>query len=591
MAGIFAAGSLITLGGAAKQAGCAQLVSCWGFSVGGCSRLEHMFERLVSVRGQLAELVTALEPDALSGQTARGWWAEFDRVERLAAAGKTLLARRIADTHRPEQRGTKTAAEELAHKAGTSTGAAKDAVHTSQRLPDQPRIDGALRRGELSSAQAAAISSATAANPAEETRLVELAGQVSLAELREECARVRAAADPNPEATNRRIHAARALHRWIDAEGFWNLHARGSPRAGAAFNTVLDRLIDQVFRAARAEGRKESHEAYGFDALMGMADQLHQPAEAVASNPTQGGKGRRGGGADSSPTGSTGKNGTKQAGAGDLTAPGSAAAGSSAAGSAAAGSSAPGSAAAGSSAPDSAEASPSAVGEPGIFAAGRQTRVPECGVRAKQSVNPRYLALLRVDVQALRRGRAIGGEMCEIAGVGPVSVSVARDVLGEAIVKLVITDGVDVLNVTHLGRGPTAAQKAALLWANPTCSVQGCNRSRLEWDHRQPWAETHHTRLDELDGLCAFHHDLKTRLGYALVPGTGKRAFVASDDPRHPGYRKPPAHRSRRDGSAAASRGAGWDGTGRPPGRADDSRTSAGRRGQQPGLFAEPQPP
>ncbi len=531
-----------------------------------------MFDQLVSVRGQLAELVTALDPDALSGQTARGWWAELDRVERLAAAGKTLLARRVADTHRPEQRGTKTAAEELAHQGGTSTGAAKDAVHTSQRLLDQPRIDGALRRGELSSAQAAAISSATAANPAGEARLVELAGQVSLAELREECARVRAAADPSPEATNRRIHAARALHRWIDAEGFWNLHAKGSPRAGAAFNTVLDRLIDQVFRAARAEGRKESHQAYGFDALMGMADQLHQPAEAAASNPTQGGKGRRGGDADSSPTGSTGGNGTKQAGAGGITAAGTAWAGS--------------------SVPDSAEAGSSAAGEPGIFAAGRRTRAPECGVRAKQSVNPRYLALLRVDVQALRRGQAIGGEMCEIAGVGPVSVSVARDVLGEAIVKLVITDGVDVLNVTHLGRGPTAAQKAALLWANPTCSVQGCNRNRLEWDHRQPWAETHHTRLDELDGLCAFHHDLKTRLGYALVPGTGKRAFVASDDPRHPGYRKPPAHRSRRDAPpAAASRGTGRDGTGRPPGRANDSRASAGRRGQQPGLFAEPQPP
>ncbi|HEY9350629.1 MAG TPA: hypothetical protein VIP75_08045, partial [Acidothermales bacterium] len=33
-------------------------------------RLGHMFERLVQVRGQLAELVTALDPDALTGQTA-----------------------------------------------------------------------------------------------------------------------------------------------------------------------------------------------------------------------------------------------------------------------------------------------------------------------------------------------------------------------------------------------------------------------------------------------------------------------------------------------------------------------------------------
>jgi hypothetical protein len=494
-----------------------------------------MFDQLVSVRGRLAVLVTAMDPDTISGQTAHGWWAELDRIERLAAAGKTLLARRIADTHRQEQRGTKTAAEEMARRSGTSTGAVKDAVHTSQRLPDQPRVDGALRRGELSAAQAVAISSAAAANPAEEGRLVELAGQMSLAELREECARVRAAADPNPEATNRRIHAARALGRWIDAEGFWNLHAKGTPQAGAAFNTILDRLIDQVFRAARAEGRKESHQAYAFDALMGLADQLHhQPAEAADPGPTQSDSGHRGGGdGDSSPTGSAEKNSTEEV----------------------------------------------TVAEHGAEKAKQPAE--GTGVRAKQTVNPRYLALLRVDVQALRRGHVNGGELCEIAGVGPVPVSVARDVLGEAIVKLVITDGVDVLNVTHLGRGPTAAQRAALLWANPTCAVQGCPRTRLEFDHRQPWAQTRHTRLDELDGLCTFHHDLKTRLGYALIPGAGKRAFVAADDPRHPAYRKPPANRSGRD-TPAATRGLVG-----PPGRTNDSRPNSARRAQQPGLFAE----
>ncbi|HET6918203.1 MAG TPA: hypothetical protein VFI46_01930, partial [Jiangellaceae bacterium] len=84
---------------------------------------------------------------------------------------------------------------------------ARDAVDTSHRLPDQPGVAGALRRGELSPAQAAVISSAVAANPAEEHRLVGLAGQVSVPELREECGRVKAAADPDPEATNRRLHA------------------------------------------------------------------------------------------------------------------------------------------------------------------------------------------------------------------------------------------------------------------------------------------------------------------------------------------------------------------------------------------------
>ncbi|MET0711929.1 MAG: HNH endonuclease signature motif containing protein, partial [Jiangellaceae bacterium] len=139
--------------------------------------------------------------------------------------------------------------------------------------------------------------------------------------------------------------------------------------------------------------------------------------------------------------------------------------------------------------------------------------------------------------------------------------------------KLIITDGVDVLNVTHLGRGPTAAQRAALLWMNPTCSVDGCHRTRVEWDHREPWAQTRHTRLDELDPLCSFHHDLKTRLGWALALGKGKRAFVPPDDPRHPSYRKLPGEQPRPDAAATGppTRPAA---AAAPPGKAGPPRTT-----------------
>jgi hypothetical protein len=114
-------------------------------------------------------------------------------------------------------------------------------------------------------------------------------------------------------------------------------------------------------------------------------------------------------------------------------------------------------------------------------------------------MNPRFLALLRVDVETLRRGRVAGDELCEIRGVGPVPVPVAAGLLGQSVLRLVITRGVDVCNVTHLGRGPTAAQKIALAWASPGCTVEGCWRTRVEHDHRQPWAQTRHTRLDELE--------------------------------------------------------------------------------------------
>ena len=111
--------------------------------------------------------------------------------------------------------------------------------------------------------------------------------------------------------------------------------------------------------------------------------------------------------------------------------------------------------------------------------------------------NIRYLGLVRVDLEALRRGAASSDEYCEITGIGPIPVSVARALLGEAIVKLVITKGVDVLHVTHLGRGPSVAQKMALLWQQPLCTVEGCCRTRVEVDHRIEYRETKHTRLDD----------------------------------------------------------------------------------------------
>jgi len=149
--------------------------------------------------------------------------------------------------------------------------------------------------------------------------------------------------------------------------------------------------------------------------------------------------------------------------------------------------------------------------------------------------NVRHLALLHVDLEALTRGHTQGDETCELPGIGPISVTAARDLLGDSILKLVITRGVDVCNVTHLGRGPTAAQQVALLWSQPRCTVEGCNRrARLHNDHRTPWAARQETRLDNLDPLCDHDHHRKTHHGWALTPGTGRRPLVPPDHPHHP---------------------------------------------------------
>ncbi|HJU97274.1 MAG TPA: DUF222 domain-containing protein, partial [Jiangellaceae bacterium] len=421
-----------------------------------------MFESVVRLRDQLGELVSTLDPDAVCGATARELWSQFDGIERLGSAGKTLLARRIAATHDGDRAGTPTAAESLAKKAGTFTATAKEALDTSHRLAELPRVDSALRRGQLSPAQAAVIAGAAAADRTAERRLLELAGRASLAELREECARIRAAADPDPEATNRRIHTQRRCRHYTDAEGGWNLSARGTAHDGAAFTTVLDAISDQVFTAARRDGRHEPVEAYAFDALIAMANHAAAPAQPAAP---------ANGSAAAAADCSDGPAEQARAQADDVPEP---------------------------------YAGGSAVtpagGDPGIFRnTGGRAVWP---VPPRRWANPRYLALIRIDAAALRRGRVESDELCEIAGIGPIPVSAARDLLGQAIVKLVITNGVDVANITHLGRGPTAAQKIALLWTHPTCAAEGCHRRRIEYDHRTPWSQTRHTRLDELDGLC-----------------------------------------------------------------------------------------
>ena len=113
-----------------------------------------------------------------------------------------------------------------------------------------------------------------------------------------------------------------------------------------------------------------------------------------------------------------------------------------------------------------------------------------------------------------------------------------------------LTHWLEVRNVTSLGRGPTAAQKVALLWEQPTCSVERCGRrARLEADHTTgaEYATTRHTRLDELDRLCDQHHDKKTYDGWGLVPGTGVRPMVPPEHPATPEALHFPSRTSQRE--------------------------------------------
>src|SRR5262249_41066262 len=65
---------------------------------------------------------------------------------------------------------------------------------------------------------------------------------------------------------------------------------------------------------------------------------------------------------------------------------------------------------------------------------------------------PKIRAKLRVDLGSLVRGETMPGETCEIAGLGPVSVRAARELLGDALLDIVVTNGIDVRTIVAVGR-------------------------------------------------------------------------------------------------------------------------------------------
>ncbi len=386
-------------------------------------------------------------PDDIPASQAVVLYETLERAGRAVAAAKTLLARRVAASQQWKSKGHGSAAEHLAAISGRSLGAARSELETSDALDALDATKEALLAGGLSEAQGTLIANAAKANPDAERHLIGKARKVNHRELRDEAVKAKAAADPDPEATHRRIHRERRLGHGVGLDGGWRLQANGTVADGSVIAAELDRLTDEIFLDAGASGIRECRDAYAFDALTEMA--------------RRSGSLRHGRGGDSA----------------------------------------------------------------------KQGRLAD----------PQHLALLRVDVEALWRGHVEGDELCEVAGLGPIPVNIAKALLGDAVLKLVITKGVDVLNVTSLTRGPTQAMRYARLWTSPFCRVEGCTRTRVEHDHRwgAEYKDTHHTRLDELDGLCHTHHDLRTREGWALVPGTGDRPIVGPDDPRHPANAPP----------------------------------------------------
>jgi len=149
----------------------------------------------------------------------------------------------------------------------------------------------------------------------------------------------------------------------------------------------------------------------------------------------------------------------------------------------------------------------------------------------KKTTRSNAVMHIRVDIDALKRGRTENGEICEIAGVGPIPVATATEYLGEAFLKLLVIDGTDIRTIAHMGRAIPAKLLTALEERDRVCQVPTCDMAiGLEIDHIVPFAEGGAASLENLVRLCKRHHLQKTHDGYRLI----KRESNArgSDDDR-----------------------------------------------------------
>lgn len=143
----------------------------------------------------------------------------------------------------------------------------------------------------------------------------------------------------------------------------------------------------------------------------------------------------------------------------------------------------------------------------------------------------RVKVIVRIDHTALTRGHTTAGETCDIVGLGPLPVTAVARLLatGDPFVAAVVTRGVDVASVVHLGRQPTAHQRTALQWRDQTCVIAGCPNRLCEIDHNEGWAITRDTRTGDLALLCPHHHGQKTAGWHLTGTGTNRRLTPPDD--------------------------------------------------------------
>jgi hypothetical protein len=243
-----------------------------------------MLERLTRIVEELEVEAASLDVDALDARLAVRATKLFGRIESIGAAGKGRTGQRVDETNAWVRGGHRSAAHAVAAVTGTSVGQATSSLQTAERLEHLGRTAEAFAKGRLSPAQAAEIANAATEVPEAEDELLLKVKDESFASFKDRCRRIAASAR-EPLEHAKRIHASRSCRTWTDADGAWNLSARGTPADGGRIMAALGAETDMVFKQARARGDREPLDAYRFDALRNLTTRDAATSMGTGSGP------------------------------------------------------------------------------------------------------------------------------------------------------------------------------------------------------------------------------------------------------------------------------------------------------------------
>ena len=219
-----------------------------------------------------------------------------DRIAELSARIQAATYELLVLIHQFDLRegwsGFSSCAHWLSWRIGLAPGAAREKVRVARALADLPLLSDAMRRGVISYSKVRAVT--RVATPETEQTLLDVALAGTAAHV-EQVVRAWRRVDRTAEAADdRRRHASRVLHTWVDDDGMVVIRGRLAPEVGAVVRRALEAALDEQRRAAatREPGEPDPvDEAVGVAPSFGQrqADALGMVAECALAGGLDGG--------------------------------------------------------------------------------------------------------------------------------------------------------------------------------------------------------------------------------------------------------------------------------------------------------------